>query len=450
MDSLAEYDLLVVGAGAAGCLASIEAAKAGLNICLIDMKLEGRIGDKVCGDGVGKHHFDNIGLPYPSGVELGCEIQGADIYSPDMKNVFRLRSEGFGINRHEFGQRLLRNALNQGVMLLDRTMALEPIIKEGYIRGVVAKGLTDGARRDIYAKVTVDSSGVSAIIRRSLPPELNLETKVCSEDMVLCYRELRELNEELGFSSCQIYLNQDIAPGGYFWIFPKGGRIVNVGLGVLMKKGCPNPKIQLYNYVLSKPLFKGSKIVHGGGGITPTRRPLDCLVSNGFMMAGDAACLANPIHGGGIGPSMLSGKLAAETAIKALEEGDVSKEALWQYNVKYMKTYGAKQASLHIFRLFLQSCVNDDLNYGMRHSLIKEEDVLKASLQGEVSLNIHEKIIRVFRSLRRLHLINKLRITSELMKEARELHIEYPEPKNFEDWRKQIKHIYSKASKLIQ
>lgn len=449
MDLLVEYDLLVVGAGTAGCLASIEAAKAGLNVCLIDMKPEGRVGDKVCGDGVGRHHFDGIRLAYPSGVELSCRMEEADIYSPDMKTVFRLRSEGFMVNRREFGQRLLRDALNQGVLFLDRMMALEPIIKGGYVRGVVAESLMEGVKRDIYAKVTIDSSGVSAVVRRSLPPELNLETKVNQEDMVLCYREIREVDEELGFN-CQIYLNQDIAPGGYFWIFPKGGRMVNVGIGVQMKKGCLNPKIQLYNHVLSKPLFKGSKIIHGGGGIAPTRRPLDCLASNGFMVAGDAACLANPIHAGGIGPSMLSGKLAAEAAVEALEGGDVSKEALWRYNVKYMKAYGAKQAGLHIFRLFLQSCVNEDLNYGMKHSLIKEEDVLKASLEGELSLSIPEKVVRVFRSLGRLRLINRLRVTSKIMREARELHIKYPEPKDFEVWRKQIKQVYFKASKLIQ
>ena len=31
---------------------------------------------------------------------------------------------------------------------------------------------------------------------------------------------------------CIIHLDQDIAPGGYGWVFPKGDNKVNIGLGV--------------------------------------------------------------------------------------------------------------------------------------------------------------------------------------------------------------------------
>ena len=31
---------------------------------------------------------------------------------------------------------------------------------------------------------------------------------------------------------CIIHLDQDIAPGGYGWVFPKGKNKVNIGLGV--------------------------------------------------------------------------------------------------------------------------------------------------------------------------------------------------------------------------
>ena len=61
------------------------------------------------------------------------------------------------------------------------------------------------------------------------------------------------------------------------------------------------------------------------------------MVSNGVMLVGDAASLVNPIHGGGIGPSMLSGYFAGQQIIEALSKGEPTKEALWGYNKKYIR-----------------------------------------------------------------------------------------------------------------
>ncbi|MEM2352136.1 MAG: FAD-dependent oxidoreductase, partial [Thermoproteota archaeon] len=69
------FDVIVVGAGTAGCMAAWTAAKAGLSVCLIDYKDYDSIGDKVCGDAIGKHHFDNFGLAYPRGDELERTIE---------------------------------------------------------------------------------------------------------------------------------------------------------------------------------------------------------------------------------------------------------------------------------------------------------------------------------------------------------------------------------------
>ncbi len=61
-----------------------------------------------------------------------------------------------------------------------------------------------------------------------------------------------------------------------------------------------------------------------GGGIVPTRRPLPSLVANGFLAVGDAAVTVNPVHGGGIGPALLSAELASKAVIDAFERNDVS------------------------------------------------------------------------------------------------------------------------------
>ncbi|MFQ5999978.1 MAG: geranylgeranyl reductase family protein, partial [Candidatus Bathyarchaeia archaeon] len=324
-----KFDVVVVGAGTGGCLAAKTVAEAGFDVCLIDRKREQDIGDKVCGDAIGKHHFDTLGLEYPTGKELERKVVGVKIYSPNMEIAIDVKGEGlhgYMINRRLFGQRLLKRAIKAGATLLESTQAVEPIIKDHFVTGVLARNVETGDRVSLFGQVVVDASGFSAVLQKKLPPEIGVDANVSREDVAICYREIREVKEQIAEPDfCEIYLNQKLAPGGYFWIFPEGGTKVNVGLGVAMSKDFPNPKNRLYNNVLSMPFFKGSSILSGGGGHVPTRRPIDCMVGNGILIVGDAACQVNPIHGGGMGPSMMGGAIAGETIIEALETGNVGR-----------------------------------------------------------------------------------------------------------------------------
>jgi geranylgeranyl reductase family protein len=453
--SLQKFDVIVIGAGTAGCLTAKTVAEAGLEVGLIDRKVKERIGEKICGDAIGRHHFDTLGLKYPSGEELQARIAGVKIYSPDMKTVFRIEGEklyGFIVNRLLFGQRLLRLALNAGATLLDSTQVLEPTLKDKAVTGVLVRDLKRGIKKQLHGKVVVDASGFTAVLRRKLPPELGVDAEVNKKDVEACYREVRQLNGTVKSPNyCEIYLDQNTAPGGYYWIFPEGDTRTNVGIGVCITKGFPKPKNQLYRMVLSKPLFKGSTVITGGAWYVPTRRPLDSMVGNGVLVVGDSACQVNPIHGGGMGPSMMGGKLAGETIVEALEKGDVTRDGLWQYNVNYMKSYGAKQAGLDIFRIFLlQGVSNEEINYGMRYKLITEEDILKTSMGENVRLNITEAAKRALRGIGKLSMLRRLRNAARLMREIKQLYKNYPEsPKGFEEWKRKVHELIKTANKLL-
>ncbi|MFQ6074495.1 MAG: geranylgeranyl reductase family protein, partial [Candidatus Bathyarchaeia archaeon] len=442
-----KFDVVVVGAGTAGCMAAKTAAEAGLEVALIDIKSKEKIGEKICGDAIGKHHFDTLGLKYPSGDELQSKIAGVKIYSPDMETVFQIESEslyGFIVNRLLFGQRLLNLAVDAGATLLDSTQVIEPILKDNAVTGVSARDVRRETRTKLQSEVVVDASGFSAVLRKRLPSEVGVDTEVSNEDVEACYREIRQLDGYVKSPSfCEIYLNQDAAPGGYYWIFPEGETKTNVGVGVSMAKRFPKPKNQLYSKVLSKPLFKGSTMLTGGAWCVPTRRPLDCMTGNGIVLVGDSACQVNPIHGGGMGPSMMGGMLAGEAMVEALEKGDVTREGLWQYNVRYMQSYGVKQAGLDIFRLFLLQGVSDEeINYGMRYRLITEEDILKTSMGENVRLNITEASRRALKGLGKLSMLRRLRNAARLMREIKALYRNYPKaPEGFEEWKKKTHNL---------
>ena len=301
-------------------------------------------------------------------------------------------------------------------------------MRKAAVVGITAKNMKTGKVSEIRSKVVVDASGYFGMVRKQLPAEMGIDRDIANQDVEACYREIRQLKQETENTRfCEIYLNQKASPGGYIWIFPKGGARVNVGLGICMRNNYPNPKQQLYETAFKKPIFDGSLVLTAGSWFDPVRRPLDNMVSNGVMLVGDAASLVNPIHGGGIGPSMLSGYFAGQQIVEALNKGEPTKEALWGYNKKYIDTYGKKQGTLDIFKMFLLSCSDEDLNYGMNEKLMTEDDVLKAGMGDDFHLNITETAKRVFRGLRRVGFLNRLRLTVTMMKGLRAHYNTYPD-----------------------
>jgi digeranylgeranylglycerophospholipid reductase len=433
-----EFNFIVLGAGTGGCLAARTAAKMGFKVGLIDVKPKQKIGKKVCGEGVGKHHFTTVGVNPPSGDELSREVIGVEVTSPDTKTTFDIQGEGlhgYTIDRFAFGQRLLREALDSGAELLELTRVRSPIVKNDTVIGVEARDEKKGGLIELFGDIIIDSSGYAAILRKSLPKKWWNEDTVLGVDVAICYREIRELDSQIDNpENIKIFLSAAVAPGGYWWIFPKEDNKINVGVGVQMAEGFTNPKTQFYKHVLSNNIFKDSKVIESAGGIVPTRRPLNCMTGNGIILVGDSACQPNPIHGGGIGPSMLAGKMAAEIGAEAIEQGDVSQSSLWRYNVDFMLDYGAKCAGLDVFRLFLQKCSDKDLNFGMEHRIIKEEDILRASMGEDLRLNVSEKVERLMSGIRRMSFLRALRMTANKMRAIKMHYKNYPKVDDLSDW----------------
>ena len=87
-------DVIVVGAGTAGCLAAKTMAEAGLKVCLVERKRREAIGEKICGDALGEHHLKTVGLEKPQGDEFEKKIEGIKIFSPDLESTFTIAQRG--------------------------------------------------------------------------------------------------------------------------------------------------------------------------------------------------------------------------------------------------------------------------------------------------------------------------------------------------------------------
>ena len=450
------FDVIVVGAGTGGSTAARFAAERGLNVCLIDSKDKKEIGNKICGDAVGAEIFDFLKIKHPKDDELSCKIKGAKLYSPNLKKCIDLtdpKQAGYIVNRIEFGQRLLNEALDAGVELfIDNTMALDLLYSQNTVSGVKVK-LKDGEKVDLRSKILIDASGFYSTLRKNVKSTL-IEKEILKEDSILCYREIIKFSpQDLNITNpdyISIILDRDKAPGGYIWYFPKNQSSLNIGIGTFMNlKG----KVKdLYHQNVFNEFIKTSKyeIISSGGGVVPVRRPLWSCTDNGIMLIGDAACQVNPLHGGGIDPSMRGGLYAANTAINAVEKGDYSVKSLWNYNHKVMTSFGAEFASLDLLRMTLQILPNEDLNFALQQDLLSGEEILEISSTGEFELPLLNLVTKAFKGISKPNLLLDLNYLRIRMNEISKLYKNFPANiANFEEWKKRAIQVYDKIKKML-
>ncbi|MFX0029685.1 MAG: geranylgeranyl reductase family protein [Candidatus Hermodarchaeota archaeon] len=450
------FDVIVVGAGTGGTTAARFAAKNGLNVCLIDGKPRDKIGDKICGDAVGNEIFGLLNINHPKSEELSCHIKGAKLYSPNLKKCLTLidpKQAGYIVNRLEFGQRLLNETIDAGVnQFLDKTMALDLIYNNGSVSGLRVK-VENKEKIELKSKIVIDASGFYSPIRKLVRGNL-IEKTISKADSILCYREIIKFSpkdqEVQDPEYITIILDQEKAPGGYIWYFPKNESSVNIGLGAFMDfKG----KVKnFYQRNVFEEFIKASKfeIISSGGGVVPVRRPLWSCADNGIMLIGDSACQVNPLHGGGIDPSMRAGYFAANSALTAIEKEDYSINTLWGYNHSVMTSFGAEFAALDLLRIVLQHLSNNDLNFGLERDLLTGDEILEISSKGGLNLSLVNMAIKAFRGISRPKLLLDLNYLRIKMNEISRLYKTFPEQlADFQEWKERVIGIYDKIKKMI-
>jgi digeranylgeranylglycerophospholipid reductase len=450
------FDVIVVGAGTGGSTAARFAAKKGLEVCLIDRKNRSSIGDKICGDAVGTEIFDFLNIDHPKGDELSCHIKGAKLYPPNLQKCITLtdpKQAGYIVNRLQFGQRLLNEALDTGItQFLDNTMVLDLIYNNNQVSGVQVK-LDNGNKANLYSKIVIDASGFYSPIRKKVRSTL-IEKEIPKIDSILCYREIVKFSsQDLKVNDPEyisIILDKEKAPGGYIWYFPRDSYSVNIGLGAFMDiKGHVK---DLYKKNVFNNFVKTSnvEILSSGGGVVPIRRPLWSCADNGIMLVGDSACQVNPLHGGGIDPSMRAGYLAANCAKSALNSGDVSIENLWAYNYDVMTSFGAEFAALDLLRMVLQVLNNDELNFGLEQNLLTGEEILEISSSGDLDLSLLDMAVKAFKGISKPNLLLDLNYLRIRMKEVSKLYKKFPKDISmFEAWKSSVIQVYDKVHKML-
>jgi digeranylgeranylglycerophospholipid reductase len=379
-----KYDVLVIGGGPAGALAAKTAVEKGLSACIVEKRPA--IGVPVrCAEGIGKEALHEFIDPDPRWIS--AEMTGASIVAPDgflmkLESGLAGNKVGYILDRKFFDRELVWKAAEAGADVAVKTRASSPVMENGCVKG--AKVECCGQVTNVTADVVIAADGVESKFSRWC----GIDTTVpVSEIMSSVQYVMTDI--DIDAHSTVFYLGNEVAPEGYLWVFPKGKRSANVGIGISGKKSGEGHRARDYLDRFVKMTFpKGKQIEYIAGGVSVCR-PLGCTVADGLIITGDAARVVDPLTGGGIYNSMYTGRLAADVAAECISKGDVSKTALMVYD----KTWRASKMGKTIER-----------NYHIKEYLIKQPDdklneiihsVSKLNLKEFTTLSLLTEIIRV-------------------------------------------------------
>lgn len=321
-----KYDIIVVGAGPAGVIATLHAKG---DILLVEKNK--KIGVPVrCGEATygniidrfdlrdcvkGMHILHDMEFFFSNGKQKKLTIHSNDIFVLD-KDVF------------------LQNILHKAVRNQeDKHITIRTNAKASYKDGdlYINDEIIDG-------RVIIDASGISSSIGRAV----GLSSPLDPEDIHVCAQYT--LKGDIDPSKIRLFIDNPYAPSGYVWVIPKGDGTANVGIGMQGSKHF-NVKQHLDWFINDNyPDCEKTNYFMMPLGLAP---PVNRCVKDNVLLAGESASFVISISGGGIGTSMLSGMYAGITASDYIDKG--TSLLAYQYAMEKMlykklrKSYKIKQ-----------------------------------------------------------------------------------------------------------
>lgn len=330
-----KYDVIVVGGRIGGSVSSLIASQNDVDVLMIEKRQE--IGTPVqCAEGTTLSTFETLEMK-PSKKYVSTEIKGATVHAPDGRSVDLegviddnflddTGLQGYILDRKVFDKHLAIQSAKAGTDIMMKTTVTDLLRKDGQICGVVAKHL--GKTMEIKADMIIAADGVESNMTRLA----GLTKPRTTNDICSC-AQYELVGLDFDPHKLNFYFGQEIAPGGYLWMFPKGEDSINVGLGVRTSK---NTAYHYLNKFISR--YDATPVELNIGGV-PLSGPIDKTYTDNFLVVGDAAGQVDPVTGGGIHLTVFCAKIAGEVAADAVKNGDTSKNVLKKYDMLWREKF---------------------------------------------------------------------------------------------------------------
>jgi len=348
-------EVIVVGGGPAGISAAVTIARAGKNVVLIERGSfsgsKNMFGGAIYTQPT-KELFPNFEESAP--LERKTVIHKYVMCTEDESvsvaySAKEEKSNSYSVIRSKFDRWMAQEAQKEGVVLVTETLVKELIVKENKVVGVKTE------LEEYFADIVIIADGVNSLLAK----QIGLRKEIKPKDVALGVKEVIKLNKE----KIEERFNLADAEGAIYEIFggPMLGMLglgyvytnketVSIGLGICLET-LAKEKIKPYE-LLDKikshpsfaPLIKDGELVEYSAHLIPEGgyKKVPKLHSDGVMVVGDSAMLVNNLHWEGTNLAMISGKLAGETAIVALDKNDFSANTLALYQKKMENSFVIK------------------------------------------------------------------------------------------------------------
>ena len=386
MSQIIETDIVIIGAGPAGCSASLYLAQFGIPHVVVEKEVYPR--DKVCGDALSGKVVSQLKKINPAWLdELKLDTQefipswGVVFSAPDGNEVaipFKHKphetehSPGFVTKRVDYDYWLFQKLDRKWAKVLEGTEVKDVIINE---MGVSV--ISDNT--EIKAKLLISAEGTRALVAKKYGGYKMEHQHYCA-GLRAYYDGVKGLHKD-GF--IELHFVKESLPG-YFWIFPLPNGQANVGIGMLSKY-VSKKKVNLKKLMLEvlesekfKERFKDARLQDKiqGWGLPLGSKKKRPISGNRFMLIGDSGSLIDPFTGEGIGNAMFSGKWAAEQARDSIAAKDFSAKELLKYDkTVYKKIGGELQVST-----FMQKLIKYPWLFNWMIRKIKRNDELRETI----------------------------------------------------------------------
>jgi electron transfer flavoprotein-quinone oxidoreductase len=352
-----KFDAVVVGAGPAGVTAAYVMAKSKINVAMIE-RGEYAGSKNVIGGVLYTKTLDDVSSEFWSDAPLERRIvqhsycllgKGEHTFVSHVSTGHSDNASGYTILRSRFDRWYLKKAEEAGATVITKTNVTELISNGGRIVGA----RTD--RGDVSADIVVVAEGANTM----LCEKAGLITKPRPDQMAVAVKEIVALPSDRiqerfalreGEGAAIHYIGAPFEGLVGFGFVYTNKESLSVGFGAIIstmmrKRIKPYDLIEKFKQEPSvEPFLRDGVVKEYQAHMIPEAgyRGMPRLYSDGVLVVGDSAMLANPVTGEGADLAVLSGRLAGEVAIQAHMRGDYTSRTLVQYQRLLSDSFAVK------------------------------------------------------------------------------------------------------------
>lgn len=290
------FDVIVVGAGPAGCITAGKLSEAGLEVCLLEK--EGIPRDKLCGGGLTPRAYQLLeeeNINYSPARHTAARRSRLFHREQQPIEVDLDSSPVHLVDRRRFDQILTEWAVERGTNLHENT-AIRDVVQKGN-----KVGINTVSGQSLSSRFLVGADGFNSRVRADLDFPEQVEGAALTV----------QLPEDFYSCSDELVFNLDSRVKGYSWIFPGREQLTAGIAGYSIDSSLRKLLVDFIERISGKEVVPGELDFRGGG--LPFYRGRESIRRGRVFLAGDAAGLVDSITGEGIYYALWSGRLVAKS-----------------------------------------------------------------------------------------------------------------------------------------